>query len=113
MRLFRAQLNANVPSQGSAAYHSPGVRHSWSKKVPPKLTIIAQIASHFSTFFPLSEEKCNFAAGFDLEKQLQLIAASESHLSFIFGLTQRRNQNLQKRKQPRLGIWQTNSSFKF
>ena len=48
-----------------------------------------------------------FCRGFDLEKQLQLIAASESHLSFIFGLTQRRNQNLQKRKQLRLGIRQT------
>ena len=47
-----------------------------------------------------------FCQGFDLEKQLQLIAASESHLSFIFGLTQRRNQNLQKRKQLRLGIRQ-------
>ena len=64
MLLFCAQLNdnVNVPIQGSAAYHTPGVPYYLSKKVPPKLTIIAEIARHFLDL-PLSWEKCNFAEG--------------------------------------------------
>ena len=98
-RLFYAQLNdnVNVPIQGSAAYHTPGVPHYLSKKVPPKLTIIAEIARHFLDFSSILG-KMQFCRGFDLEKQLQLIAAPESHLSFIFGFTQHRNQKLAEEK---------------
>ena len=87
--------NVNVSILGSAAYQSPGVPHSSSQKV--QLTEIAEIARHFLGFFPVLG-KVQFCRGVDLEKQLQLIAASEIHLSFIFGFTQHRNQIMQKRK---------------
>ena len=87
--------NVNVSILGSAAYQSPGVPHSSSQKV--QLTEIAEIARHFLGFFPVLG-KVQFCRGVDLEKQLQLIAASEIHLSFILAYTQRRNKNMQKRK---------------
>ena len=62
----------------------------------PRLSI-AEIARHFLAFFPVIG-KMQFCRGVDLEKQLQLIAASEIHLSFILAFTQRRNKNMQKRK---------------
>ena len=62
----------------------------------PRLSI-AEIARHFLGFFPVLG-KVQFCRGVDLEKQLQLIAASESHLSFIFGFTQHRNQKLAEEK---------------
>ena len=111
MRLLHAFLNVNVPIQGSTAYHYPGAGHSWSQKFLPKLTITAEIARHFWDFSSVLG-KMQFCRGDGLEEQLQLIAASESHLSFIFAICrfcsqQHRNQNLQKRKQARLALCQT------
>ena len=85
MRLLRAFLNVNVPIQGSTAYHYPGAGHSWCQKFLPKLTITAEIARHFWDFSSVPG-KMQFCRGGGLEEQLQLIAASESHLSFIFAI---------------------------
>ena len=87
MRLLRAFpfLNVNVPIQGSTAYHYPGAGHSWCQKFLTKSTITAEIARHFWDFSSVPG-KMQFCRGDGLEEQLQLIAASESHLSFIFAI---------------------------
>ena len=90
---------------------TPGV-----KNVFLNWPLLPRLPGTFGTFSSVPG-KIQFCRGDGLEEQLQLIAASESHLSFIFAICrfcsqQHCNQNLQKRKQARLGLcWTICSSF--